>query len=256
MTLLIVKYSSYIWTRAANIGKIGFAGILISIFFSSCNKDLPACRGNCDLVTFSGDVAEFTSGQPIGNQTIKVILKQNTYCLLCSTYNVASGNSDANGHFEFKKNMDTSLLQDYHIEVELTTSDKYITRIAPADSSVGYLYPRTTLFSFWNINSSLNNIQFRIYSKTSLRLNLHRNTVIISGREYVDLQYYFGGGERSGATFVMNGANIDTAVFVNTAANVFTKITSSKFITADSVASKTDSIKCGVNTRNAIDISY
>src|SRR5664279_4121504 len=115
----MVKYSSSILTTVTNIRNIGLTGILISIFISSCTKDLPACTGNCDLITFSGDVADFTSGQPASSQSIKVILKQNN-CLLCSIYNVASGSSDANGHFEFKKNVDTTLLIDYHIEVQLT----------------------------------------------------------------------------------------------------------------------------------------
>lgn len=255
MAFIIVKYSSYILTTATKIRKIGLTGILISIFASSCSKDLPACKGNCDSITFSGNVSDFVSGQPISGQTIKVILKQNI-CMICSTFNVAAGSSDANGHFEFKKEMDTSLLRDYHIEVQLTTSDSYITRIAPADSSVGYLYPRTNDLYFANIDSSLNKLIFKIYSKTSLRINLHRNSAIVPGREYFTLQYNLNGGERIGEAFEMSAANKDTAVLVNTGANVFTLIYSDKFITYDSLVSKNDSIKCNINVSNSIDISY
>ena len=178
--------------------------------------------------------------------------------MICSTLNVAAGSSDANGYFEFKKVMDTSLLQDHYIEVQLTTTEGYITRIAPADSSVGYLYPRSKEYDFENIDSSLATIQFKIFTKTSLRINLHRNTAVITGREYYDLLYKFTGGESTslGEAFVMSDANKDTVVYINTAANVFTTISSSKFITYDSVVNKTDSVKCSTNPGNSIDISY
>jgi hypothetical protein len=255
MAFIIVKYSSYILTTVTKIRKIGLTGILISIFASSCSKDLPACKGNCDLITFSGNVSEFTSGQPVSGQAIKVILKQNI-CMICSTFNVAAGSSDANGHFEFTKKMDTSLLRDYHIDVQITTSDSYITRIASADSSVGYLYPRTNDLYFENIDSSLNRLIFKIYSKTSLHINLHRNSAIIPGREYFTLLYYLPGDVHIGEAFIMSTSNKDTAVLLNTGANVYTIINSSKFITYDSLVSKNDSIKCGINDRNSIDISY
>ena len=152
--------------------------------------------------------------------------------------------------------MDTSLLQDRHIEVQLTTTDGYITRIATVGSSAGYLYPRTKEFLFSNIDSSLNRILFKLYTKTSLRLNLHRNSTIISGREYFDLQYGFTGSESTGEPFIMSIANKDTVVLINTAPNVFTKIKYSKFITYDSPVDKIDSIKCSANASNSIDISY
>jgi hypothetical protein len=256
LTIIIVKYPSYLETTAYNIGKVGLTGILISILTSSCSKDLPACRGNCDMAGFSINVSDFTSGQPISRQAIAVILKQNGSCWICSIYKVAEGSSDANGNFEFRKNIDTTLLLDHHIEVQLTTSDGYVTRIGPADSSWGIKYAQTRVLSFRNIDSSLDNILFKIYPKASLRLNFHRTTAIIPGREFFDLQYSFTGAESIGTAFEMTAANKDTVVLVKSAANVFTKITSGKFITYDSLLYKTDSIKCAPNADNSIDISY
>ena len=251
-----VKYTLYIFQQAYGIRKTGFTCLLIAIFASSCRKSLPACRGNCDPLSFSGNVTDLTSGQPTGNQTIEVTLRQKPYCLICSTLDVAKGSSDVNGHFEFKKIMDTTLLQDYYIQVQLTTTNGYITRIAPADSSVGPMYPRTRDFYSYTIDSSLNNIQFKIYEKTPMQIHLHRTTSIITGREYLTLTYGFIGSEVTGTAFIMNSVNKDTTVFINTAANVFTRLDAGKFITYDSLVDKIDSIKCNISGNNAIDISY
>jgi len=253
---LPLKNIVYISQTVNEVWKTGFTCLLIAIFAGSCSKNLPRCRGNCDQVSFSGNVTDFTSGQPIGNQTIEVTLKEKVYCMFCSGYDVAKGITDGNGHFEFKKIFDTSLLRDYNIQVQLTTTESYITRIAPADSSVGFLYPRTRVFGYYTIDSSLNNIQFKIYQKTPLRVNLHRTTAVISGREFFDLQYGFIGAENIGTAFIMNGVNKDTTVIINTAANVFTKINTGKWVTYDSLLNRTDSIKCSINGNNSIDISY
>lgn len=251
-----MKFAIHISQTVNDVRKTGFTILLIAIFAGSCSKNLPRCRGNCDQVSFSGNVSDFVSGQPIGNQTIAVTLKQRTYCILCSSLNVASGSTDVNGHFEFKKIMDTSLLLDYYIDVQLTTTDGYITRIAPAGSIVGPMYPRTWDLHFDTVDSSLNSIQFKICQKAALLINLHRTTAIITGREFLDLRYSFVGAEFMGAAFIMSDANKDTSVFINTAANVFTEIRVGKFITYDSLLYKNDSIKCNINGNNSIDISY
>jgi hypothetical protein len=54
-----------------------------------CGRQEETSQHGIDLITFSGIVTDFTNGQPITSQAIKVILKQNS-CLICSALNVAA----------------------------------------------------------------------------------------------------------------------------------------------------------------------
>jgi hypothetical protein len=229
--------------------------VLLLTFFYSCKKHLPPCSGNCAAVVFSGMVYDKTSNQPLSNQNLTINLYQNSYCIICSSYKLASGKSGDDGHFLFNTEIDTTLLKTYHIGFNVSVTSNYILNAEPVGPGISQ-YPTSSSISFYSIDRiAMQNLNFGFYPKTLLHINLHRITPIIPQYPTLDLEFSFD-NQLSIWGLAQSNNNKDTTLTINTTANIFTRIISRKFISTTNVISNTDSIKCTTTGNNSIDISY
>jgi hypothetical protein len=230
-----------------------FVSIWLLLFAGSCHKTIPySCEGNCQVVHFSGTVADASTNQPLVNQPVNIGLYQNVFCLLCPPYQIASGPSDKNGRFEFSKEFDTSMLKNDHIDVSVTVSENYI--LYPDFPGSGSQSAEKVEF-YTADTAQLNHIFFGFYPKALLKINLHRISPVVPEQPYIILQISFNTRETLWS-FMMSDNNKDTTVMINTSANIYTKIISQKFMTLNDQITNTDSIRCTVTGNNSIDIDY
>jgi hypothetical protein len=227
----------------------------VFIFIGSCKKDLPACRGNCAGVHFAGIVYDKTTGQALTNQHVTVNLYRSVYCIGCTVYKLAEGATGSNGRFAFNAQFDTTLLKDYYISVNIPAPDNYILNAEPVGPGI-QAYAVTSNTRFYDLDSAaMANLSTGFYPKTLLHINLHRTAANVPANPYLTLDFSFD-QQGSGWGIKESNTNKDTTLTINTAANIFTKITASSLIAPGNVVSVIDSVKCIKNENNAVDIYY
>jgi len=230
--------------------------ICVASSINSCRKELPACTGNCSTIVFSGMIYDKTTSQPLSGQSVDVILHQNTYCLICSTFKVVSGKSDANGRFRMSKMMDTTLFNDNYLLVAVPIPDNYLEYPEPVGPGIIRDKPEYSNIRIDSFNlTAMGNLTFGFYPKTLLHINMHRTTPLILQYRDITLEFEFD-KKLSGWGLEQLNTNQDTSLTINTSANIFTKITTRKFVDTSTVISKTDSIKCKLSNNNTMDFYY
>lgn len=221
----------------------------------SCRKHLRDCAGNCALLTFEGTVFNKSTNRPVPNQPVKVQMSYSGFCLLCTTLDVASTKTDTNGHFKIVTEFDTNYFkQNYYLSIQSILPNSYVQYPIAVGSDLSYTNANN--YRMYNTgDSSFKNLLFIYYSKTTLNLNLHRTSAVIAGDSSLELNYKMGNGE-SASGFQQSQANRDTTITIYTGANVYTKITTTRYKSAIGYISKSDSIVCSPNGSNSIDIYY
>ena len=251
----MVPYLKYLLTIAF------ISGIIFCLH--SCRKEkLPNCSGNCSELIIAGLIYDKTTNIPLDNQNVKVSLHQNTGCLICSNPEMVSGKTGKDGRFRLTTVFDTTLLRDNYLIVYSPIPANYLLFPEP----VGPLTPANTVQSssivFYSLDStainndsaSISNIHFGIYPMALLHMNFHRSN---TATEFPTLDVNINFDDQNmDWGFYMTNTNKDTTLTINTAANIFTKITSVKYISPSNIISQTDSIKCAVNGNNHIEIYY
>ena len=220
----------------------------------SCKKDVPNCEVNCYGTNFSGIVFDQSNNQPLANQMVSFSLQKKQYCFGCTSYDLGSTISDADGRFSFKKLVDSDYFTDYNFLVTLTLSSKYLLFPAPVEAGPPAIQTASIRFAY-NDTSMFNNLRFGLFPKTLLTVNLHRINPIAPQYPFSAFTIAFGNAG-SGSTFVQSPANADTTFTYNTSAGLFTTITVATRTPLDSAVMKSDSIMCLPNTANSITISY
>jgi hypothetical protein len=251
----MVPYLKYLLTIAF------ISGIIFCLH--SCRKEkLSNCSGNCSELIIAGLIYDKTTNIPLSNQNINVSLHQNPGCLICSNPDIISGKTGKDGRFRLTTEFDTTLLRDNYLIVSSPIPANYLLYPEP----IGPLTPANTVQSssivFYSLDStainndsaSISNIHFGIYPMAPLHMNFHRSNAAIAFQT-LDLEINFD-DKNMGWGFYITNTNRDTTLTINTAANIFTKITSVKYISPSNIISQTDSIKCVVNGNNNIDIYY
>ena len=231
--------------------------ISFAIITISCRKHLQDCTGNCAVLTFEGTVFNKSTNQPIPNQPVKVQMSYSGFCLLCTTLDVASTKTDADGRFKIVTEFDTNYFkQNYYLSIQSILPNSYIQYPIAVGSDFSYTNSNNyRMYNYDMSDSSFKNLLFTYYSKTTLNLNLHRTAVAIVGDSSLDLDYKMGNGE-SVSGFQQSKTNKDTTIIIYTGANVLTNITATKYDSAFGYINKTDSIICSLTGKNSIDIYY
>jgi hypothetical protein len=230
------------------------------ILFSACRKESESspCAGNCGIVQLEGTIYDQSTNLPLSGQSISVTLNQNQFCLPCSSYKLASGMSDNNGHFQLSYSLDTNLLKEYHIIVSVPTPSNYILFPVLKDSfNSKALQPAYTRnFGYTNMDS-MQNLKFGFYSIAPLQVNLHRVSAIVQEAPALFLYANIDGSNiMSSLPITQTAANKDTTLVINTSANLLTRISWNKYITTTTLQSGSGSIKCTPGGNNVLDINY
>ncbi|MDR3711560.1 MAG: hypothetical protein P4L51_02000 [Puia sp.] len=236
--------------------------LILALMFllGACRKDAePAgCTGSCQILQVEGTVYDQSTNQPLSGQSISVTLNENPFCLPCSSYRLASGTSDNNGHFLLSYSLDTNRLRDYHIIVSVPLPSNYILFPILKDSFNSKLPQSAYTRNFGSGNmDSMQNLKFGFYPSAPLTVNLHRVSSIVPENPYLFLYVNIDRSKvLSSLSIPQTPANKDTSFVINTSPNLFTKINWNKYSTLTTVLSATDSVKCTPGGNNVLDITY
>lgn len=230
--------------------------VCIIFFLSSCKKELPPCKSNCDTFNFSGIILDKTNNQPISNAKIDITLYHRFSCILCSSYKLISDKPNKDGRFDFNTEFDTTLLKDYVINVDVSVPTSYISYAEPVGPGISTSTATSSVIKFYQVDvTAMKNLVFEFYSKSLLHINLHRTSPIMPQHPFLDLEFDFA-NTTSVWGIEESNANKDTTLTINTSTNIFTKIKSYKYTSPTNLVISTDSIKCTAGAGNSIDISY
>jgi hypothetical protein len=233
--------------------------VLLSVIFFSCKKenvDPRDCTGSCKTVHLSGKVVDVSSNEVFKNAVVKAHFYQwKSTCFICFGVPVetfAETRTDNFGAFNFGIIVDANIFDQSHhyaLDVYAYVDDNYI---------LG------NDISFNSYQESFSNIILTKYKKTKLTIKFKRDSIDVF--DYYVADYIFRDD--------INGVNIeptnqadymkafsltmpDTIIYVNTAANFWTKVNGRKYYSNGIAPTNyTDSIFCNANTTNNIIIRY
>lgn len=223
--------------------------ILISCFVTSCKREKIACRGNCADITIKGWVYDATSNKGFLNVPVNLKWQYIRTCFTCigATKNLYSAKTDQQGNFTFDVSIDTTLFNDYSLEVSTSDQSGYFS-----------LFPK--LIGKYNVQQ-FQSVNMAFYPKAVLTLRLHRTQTDVF--EGFSVYHYFnhtdGSGDYTGQYAYLKTRQEpfgDTVIQVETAANVLTKIKRMKSYSNGTVAEQTDSIVYKSTGQNVFDIYY
>ncbi len=224
----------------------------------SCKKELPPCNGNCTDIVFAGKIYDATNNQPIPNQTVSILLHPTAYCVICDPYVLPSAKSGNNGNFELSTSFDTTLLRSNYIIVRVNTPPNFLQYATGPNTNAPSNNPKDYRFYQPIDLNTLTNLKFGFYPKATLQINMHRTSAIIKDQSDLLLEVKFLDSTNNSSIlgFIQSASNKDTSFIIYTTANIFTKITSSKFVTETQLINKSDSIKCDATKHSSIDFYY
>lgn len=180
---------------------------------------------------------------------VEAVWFRSAYCIGCTSYNVVSGTSGSDGSFAFSAKIDSSFFKDYHLTVRIPRDSGYI--ILPVDGGVHFAE-----YSLYDFDANaFEQLKFEYYPKTTLKIKLHR-----TGNDAFDFfsTNHFFVNDFGYGDLVVTGQQFakDTVLNVETAADVYTKITWKKMVAGAAVFEETDSLICTKNGDNSFDINY
>lgn len=234
----------------------------LALLFGACQKDKEilssGCPTNCKIVQVEGTLYDPSGNLPLAGQPITVTLNQNPFCLPCSSFRLASGVSDNNGHFQLSYNLDTNLLRQFYVLVSVPIPSNYILFPILRDSiSNRYALTTDTRHFGYGTLDSMQGLKFEFYSVTPLQVRLHRSSAIVPQNPYLFLYVNIDGSDAlSSLSITQTEANKDTSFVLSTSPNLYTKINWNKYTNLETVRSATDSIRCKPAGDNTIDIYY
>ncbi len=230
----------------------------VTLSLSSCIKEnLPRCSGHCSNITLAGIIFDKTTNLPLRNISFDANLYLNSFCLLfCTSYNVGSCKSGNDGRFTLNADIDSTLMQNFHLVAGAAIPSNYLLYPEPVGPGIQQNLVSSSSVEFFSLDSpEMKNLEFGFYPKTLLKMNFHRATPIQTPNPSIVLEIGFD-NQKSVWGFDETDLNKDTILTINTSANIFTSVELQKFTSSTNVVSVTDSIKCSLAGNNSIDIYY
>jgi len=229
--------------------KIYLLLISISILLFSCKKELQVekCSQNCKTFNIKGRFYDGITNEGFGNTSINLRWEYFRYCISCpNSRNVYSGSADENGYFNFNIEIDTSLFNDYILQLKTPVINNYFE-----------LFPRDIDKIDLTQNNSIN---VEYYPKANLELRLHRiQTDTIKNLNIYHIWRTPGTGEFiTQYDYLGQTPNIisDTILNIKTVAGIYTKIIIEKLYSNGNRIEISDSLVCNRNVNNIIDMNF
>ena len=223
---------------------------IVCFVVNSCEKTLPKCKGNCVSIQLSGKIYNLNTNAGLGGEAVGAYWYRRGLCLGCDYFKIAEGKTRSDGSFNFTQTIDTTYFRDYRIYLRTPVNTNYF--FTPGGSADKY---RQVFFDSVAI-TSMQQIRFGYYPKASLQLQLHRvqndafsyfaYSTFVSGAYLADTYNLIPGSQQAH----------DTTVVVNTAADTYTIVQTSKLAPNGSSIRTSDSIRCTQTGPNVININY
>ena len=204
----------------------------------------PDCAsGDCVTLKINGSVREMPSGEGLPNVPVNVSFI--TGWLSANSIKVGTGRTDRNGEFDFlvKINRNDASSLRVSIPVSIPEQKNYI------NSSSNEL-----LWLWKKYMETQSNIHFEFYNKASLTINLNRTQN--DEFDWFNLGHF--SAHNINPRWLLSGAapETNTAIQVETAADVYTKIILRKRLNPETMSEFADSLICRQNVNNVININY
>jgi hypothetical protein len=214
----------------------------------SCRKSQHACMNNCVTFTISGQNILRSNGTPIAGKPVEVKwAKSGINCFICSSINVASGNTDANGKFNFTVSVDTSLFKTYFLSVSVPIDTNYLTL------SSGNFNQQVRMYDYNPI--LFQNIIFESFEKAILTLNINRT--LTDNFTYFSVEHFYDDRQSNLDYIIVPSQAVPNVIrTVPTSTNIYTKIRWKKSFSPGQYIEKMDSLVCTKNGPNAFTINY
>jgi hypothetical protein len=236
--------------------------ILSFVFiYARCKKDLPIppCSGNCTDIVFSGNVLNVASGLPISNAQIQVTT-QGGYGAVDTIYVVGTVRTDANGNFNVRTSIDTTVHKSYTVQATMPqgflmspeTSDEYV---AIPSNNIQCQY-------FTATDPGIQHIQFGSFPPIKLAINLHRSSPLPTTGLYMSFNYsidtkgIYSSNTIYGSWLQASVTNVDTVIYLETTSHLNTIINWNGRSAGNVLIQGADSIACQPNVTNQIFITY
>ena len=215
--------------------------------FESCTIEyLPDCTsGSCVNVNIKGSVHVVPSGEKLNNKPVKIYFNGGMFGEF--TYNIVSGKTDKNGEFNFNARIDTTHFNgSYRLYVAVSgLSDDYISERLKFSDDATYLS-----FGYFDENA-LKNIEFKLYKKAILTINVKRIQI---DDTYLQVEYFY---EEFWKT-AFYPTKTEGIFQCQTAADTYTRVRWKKRQNEDfsTVEEGLDSLLCRQNKDNVFNINY
>jgi hypothetical protein len=162
---------------------------------------------------------------------------------------ITTVNSKNDGSFDFTAHIDTTYFsQHYSLALRVNSNNEYFLL------NYGVIYKQTSTFDL----NAFQNIQFEVYKKANLKLRLHRTAsdnfqlYEVSHSNVVDGDFrgdYYNDNYQA-ALPNPNEVNVETV------ADVYTKIKTSKTSANGTITETLDSVKCTSTVTSTVDINF
>jgi len=235
------------------------ACFLVLLLCGSCRKSLGPCTGNCQVIEIAGIALDPGEQKPLGGLSVTVEMPLKQHCGLCSgSTEVVSGKTRADGTFDLKTTVDSTQVG-YHIcSVTIHGPGNYITTaesVGPGNVSDPEPNVRSMLF-FLDSTGVAPYRQYDFFQPVLLTVQLHRVSPILPSVPRVVLTLYTDSVSALNWGMGESASNVDTTATFTTGANIFTRISTTRFITDSTTQDLEDSIRCVPGGANTIQITY
>lgn len=221
--------------------------ILVSTLCGSCTKDRDECPSNCKEILIAGRVVDSSVNKGLKGIGISVYWQDAGMCYICPEMVVGSGRTDENGNFSFRVKVDSTMFGGHALHASIKVPNGYISSMDYSDEKIDYSrsYYSAPFFS---------TIRFRLYQKANLTIRLNKTSTL----PFLNFSLKYRYDHTSFGLYTTQDINaLQTHDFkVVTAANVFTKVQSSKAIAIGVFEERTDSVKCSAPGPNLIEVNY
>ena len=211
-----------------------FFGFCLCFFLFSCEKEYKPNKESEHTINVNirGSLNVIPSGEKLNDVPIEVIFKQPW-----SNLKVASGKTK-NGEFNFNVKIDTITFRDYSLVISFTEPTDYI---APKNGDEK---------RFFNYDEDgLKSINFGLYKKTTLTVNLNRTQIDDFRSLYIHRSFE---NNRDMYLYLFSASELKSGktVQIETAADVYTYVIWEKSFNDGGRQLYFDSLVCKPNTNN------
>lgn len=223
--------------------------VMLAALLTACRKNQPACTANCADISISGKVYIKTNNAALAKVPVEVNWFRKGYCIGCTSYKVASVQTNTEGEFHLNTTIDSSFFEDYFLSVRVPGDTNFI-----AEPNMGGIHFSEVRFDDFD-PGQFKDIHFEYYPKTYLTIRLHRTHS--DDFDYFSVDHNFTSSFGYG-DYIITGPQLakDTSLMVETSADVYTRIIWKKTVVGGTSIEQTDSLVCTGNGPNVYDINF
>jgi hypothetical protein len=221
--------------------------ITLGFLVGSCKKAENLCQGSCADLHLKGQCIDLSSGTGIAGVKVSVYWFYRGFSFFHTGKIIGEALTDKDGYFNFIVFADTSQFGKNNLTIQVDIPDGYL--------GPNYVHEKILRKWFSTYNSIQPGINFFFYRKANLSIKLKRTL----NDNFLNFRGYYSYGHATGSNlFDVNGlfSSPDTTFNVVTAANRYTLVETSKYLSPGNFVYTGDSVYCTAGNNNTITVNY